>query len=146
MEFLAIQHFDTLREWARGSYTDEAATELLIRGFRGRFAELGQPWIKPAGPGTSWIDWDAITPDTVGPLSGGERRYLGITASIGGGLPVNLHDDLHLDRGLLELVLAAMAHAAGSHEQSEPVFDAQGVPTGFHREPSLHPWPATTDD
>ena len=36
-----------LREWARGMFTTEAATELLIESFRGRFAALGNPWVQP---------------------------------------------------------------------------------------------------
>ena len=34
---------DQLRAWARGLYTTEAATELIIRAFNGRFATTGQP-------------------------------------------------------------------------------------------------------
>ncbi len=36
-----------LREWARGMFTTEAATELLIGSFRGRFAAVGYPWVQP---------------------------------------------------------------------------------------------------
>ena len=34
-----------LRSWARGMYNTEAACELLIRAFDGRFTHCGYPWI-----------------------------------------------------------------------------------------------------
>ena len=40
-----MTHEDDLRAWAKGDYTLEAATELLIRAFGGVYAELRQPWI-----------------------------------------------------------------------------------------------------
>jgi len=36
---------DQLRAWARGLYTTEAATELLIRAHHGAFAHPSRPWI-----------------------------------------------------------------------------------------------------
>jgi hypothetical protein len=35
-----------LRDWARGMYATEAAVELLLRAFAGRFAHADQPWIR----------------------------------------------------------------------------------------------------
>ena len=35
-------HTDS-RVWAAGMYTTEAAVELLIRGFNGRYAAIGNP-------------------------------------------------------------------------------------------------------
>jgi len=40
-----MTHADDLRAWARGMYTTEAATELLLRAFGGKFAAPGNPWI-----------------------------------------------------------------------------------------------------
>jgi hypothetical protein len=35
-----------LRDWAQGCYSTEAAVDLLIRTYGGRFAESGQPWLR----------------------------------------------------------------------------------------------------
>ena len=132
---------DQLRAWARGLYTTEAATELIIRAFNGRFSTTDHPWIRPTDHG-HWIDFDAIS-DHLGALSGGEQRLLRIAASIGSSDPlINLGDEITgLDRPTLHLVLAAIAHAGGSHEQSGLAFDSHGRAT-IVREPSLQPWEA----
>ncbi|UKA75059.1 hypothetical protein [Arthrobacter sp. FW306-07-I] len=76
-----MSHADDLRAWARGMYPTEAATELLLKAFGGKFAAPGNPWVhtsgEPEGPNQvkAWIDFAAI-PEEVGPLSGGERRFL----------------------------------------------------------------------
>ena len=44
------EHHDQLRAWAKGIYSLEA-TELLIRGFGGRFADPGCPWVHPTASG-----------------------------------------------------------------------------------------------
>lgn len=57
--------------------------------------------------------------------------------------PVSLYEDLPgLDRRGLLLVLAAIAHASGSHEHSDVVLDDDGRPRGFRRLDSAYPWPA----
>lgn len=128
-----------LRDWAKGSLTLEAGTELLLRGFSGRFAEPGWPWMM-IDDDRPWIDFEAV-PDGLGGLSGGEKRVLLIAASIGGGAPVSLADVIPgLDRAILDLVLAAMAHAAGSHQDSVMVGEGSDV-LSFQRARSLHPWP-----
>lgn len=102
-----------LREWAHGLYTTEAGVELLIRTWGGRL--LSGPWIAtdPAN-GTVWFDTRKVR--AAGYLSGGERRLLDLTASITADRPVHLGDTLAgLERHAVELVLAAIAHAAGSH-------------------------------
>lgn len=133
---------DQLRAWAKGSYPLEAAVELLVRAFGGRFADAGNPWIKEAGGDRSWLDADAITDKAIGGLSGGERRLLRIARSMAGGEPVNLNDDIPgLGRGCVQLVLAAIAHAAGSHEHGGIVYDAAKQPVGFERLETLYPWP-----
>lgn len=130
-----------LRDWAKGSLPLEAATEMLLRAFGGRFAQPGWPWMmRDKTHGNVWIDFDAI-PVHVDGLSGGERRFLLIAASLGGTWPLILNDALPgLDRNLLDLVLAAAAHAAGSHQDSVMTEGPGGV-LGFERAETLHPWP-----
>lgn len=134
---------EKLRDWARGSFPLEAAIEILVRAHGGRFAAAGNPWIKTDN-GRLWLDSDAIDEESMGALSGGEKRLLRIVASLAGGTPVSLGDNLPgLDRAALELVVAAVAHAAGSHEQSEPRFnDDHTAVAGFDRLRPLAEWPA----
>lgn len=111
-----------LRGWARGSYPDEAGVELLARAFAGKFTGDQYPWLRPAPPGGWFVDWDAITDESTAPLSGGERRLLALAASIGGDRVINLADSVAgLDRGIVQLVLAAIAHTGGAHEHSDPL-------------------------
>jgi hypothetical protein len=145
-----MTHADDLRAWAKGMYTIEAATELLLRGFGGKFAALGNPWVhastEPEGPGqvSAWIDFAAITEES-GVLSGGERRFLLLAASLAEDIPVALGDVASgLDRENLDLVLAAIAHAGGSHQHSDIRFAEDGSMTlGRGYLDSLHPWPAS---
>jgi hypothetical protein len=143
-----MTHADDLRAWARGMYTIEAATELLLRGFGGKFAKPGNPWIHtsstPEGPQqvSAWIDFASI-PEEAGVLSGGERRFLLLTASLAEDVPVVLGDVVPgLDRENLDLVLAAIAHAGGSHQHSDIRFNEDGsMSLGKGYMDSLHPWP-----
>lgn len=133
---------DQLRSWAKGMYTIEAATELLIRAFDGRFADPGYPWIQPTDHNNGyWVDF-AVIGDRIDALSGGEQRLLRIAASIGSSeVMVNLSDDISgLDRPTLRLVLAAIAHAAGSHEHSDMVIDHDKGTYVIVRESSLYAW------
>lgn len=135
--------YDGLRAWAKGSYPLEAAVELLIRSFDGRFARSGNPWINTMISST-WLNAAAITDDEIAPLSGGERRLLRIARSLAGGEPVDLNEDIPgLSRNIVSLVLAAVAHASGSHEHAgEMLFVQDGRPRGFGAAPgSLYPWP-----
>jgi hypothetical protein len=136
-----------LQTWARGVYATEAAVELLARSFGGRLAELGYPWIMTdAGEGWCWLEPDQLTGPATAGLSGGERRLLAIVASLAGGRPVDLSETLAgLDRDAVVLVLAAVAHASGSHEHADMVIDSdRGVAFSRGRLPSLYPWPKTT--
>src|SRR4051794_29838344 len=93
-----LEHHQQLTAWAEGLYPVEAATKLLIRG---GWAQTWRPWVKPFDGRSKghWIDFEAI-PDELGGLSGGERRFLLIAASLGAGVPVDLSDALStLDRG-----------------------------------------------
>jgi hypothetical protein len=131
-------------------YPTEAATELLLKAFGGKFAAPGNPWVhtstEPEGPGQvrAWIDFAAI-PEEVGPLSGGERRFLMLAASLAEDVPVVLGDLVSgLDRENLDLVLAAIAHAGGSHQHSDIRSNEDGsMSLGKGYLDSLHPWPRT---
>lgn len=127
---------ESLRQWARGIYPIEAAVELLVLAHGGRLAHEGWPWIEPRED-RFVLDAEQITEDTIGVLSGGERRILRLVSSLAGGSPTSLYEDVAgLDRENLDLVLAAIAHAAGSHEDRDP-----DSPT-LEFVGSLHPWPS----
>lgn len=112
-----MSNIEELRAWAEGNYALEAATELLIRGYRGRYAQSGNTWIKNRN-GRTWIDFNDMASSMASSL-GGEKRFLLLVASIGTDAPVVLGDLVSgLNRELLDLVLAAIAHAGGSHGQS----------------------------
>lgn len=129
--------------WAKGAYPLEAGVELLIR--QGRAIYVGAPWLYDYGERVV-IDVDELLEGT-GAWSGGEQRVVRIAASLLGGDQVNLNDDVPgLDRPNLALVLAAIAHANGSHEHSEIRYSQDGTPQGFERVPSLYPWPASAAD
>jgi hypothetical protein len=128
---------DALRAWAKGIYPTEAATELLIRS---NAARQGDPWVRPGDdPGWWWVDFEALARvlnEGSHHYSGGERRILSIAASLGSCTPdgFDLGDALSgLDREHLALVVAAAAHAGGSHDDMSML---HGAPL-----PSLFPWP-----
>lgn len=120
-----------LREWANGDYPAEAAVELLIRASNGRLAQAGNPWIQIHDGTRASVNWAAAE---AGPLSGGERRLLALAASIAGERDVNIGESVsRMDRSAVQLILAAIAHAAGTHEHTD-------FPT-HTRLDSLYPWP-----
>lgn len=131
---------EALRAWAAGSYADTAAVELLARAFGGRFAAAGHPWVGTDTAGRMWLDGDALR--AASGLSGGERRVLALVAALIDAEPVEIVDVVSgLDRHHLDLVLAALAHAGGSHEHAAVVLDPDG--TAHLSSPGpLHPWPA----
>lgn len=127
-----------LRAWARGGYSDEAAVELIIRAFDGRFARPGWPWIKPLSRGGYWLDGEAIT-ENAGALSGGEQRLLAVVASLASYQPPDrgIGQVMNCDRDNQELILAALSHAGGSQEHRDFVRDeSEAVALG-----PLHAWP-----
>jgi hypothetical protein len=144
-----MTHADDLRAWAKGMYSLEAGTELLIRAFNGNFAAKGNPWIHattttPEGYlSGAWIDFESIPEHAgSGSYSGGERRLLLLAASFGSEVPVVLSDVLPgLDRDNVELVLAAVSHSSGSHEHSGMTLDEDGTPKAFTHLTALYPWP-----
>jgi hypothetical protein len=132
-----------LRTWARGSNPVAAGVELLIRAFNGRFARDGQPWITHHPNGTVALDVDALG-DHLGVLSGGERRVLRVViALIDDATPrtIDLADIVAgVDRDNLDLILAALAHAGGSHEHTVFVNDPTTGRVQLSRPGTLHPW------
>ena len=125
---------DRARAWARGVYATEAGVELLIRS--GRLFD-GAPWVTIDGG----LDLDALVYAS-GAWSGGEQRTVRIAASLVGGEPVDLSENLPgLDHDTMILVLAAVAHAAGAGQFAEPVFDEKGTVRGFEPLPNPFPWP-----
>ncbi len=139
------EHHAQLRAWAKGIYGMEAAAELLIRGFDGRFADPSCPWIHPTASG-HWIDFESI-PELSGALSGGEQRFLKIAAALDDGeVSVNLGRALAgLDREHVHLVLAAVAHAAGSHQHSRFIRRPDGTVT-VDRPGSMYRWDQPPSD
>lgn len=132
----SAQVHESLRQWARGIYPLEAAVELLVRAHAGRFAREGWEWIE-THENRFTLNAERITEDTTGVLSGGERRLLHIAAALAGAAPANLYEDVPgLDRHTLDLVLAAISHAAGSHDDHE-----KGILVDINKPVALHPWP-----
>lgn len=128
---------DELRNWAKGSYAVEAATELLVRT---GWCRPSSAWIQEREDGRHWVDFASI-PDHSGAKSGGERRLLLVIASLGDGTgdtTVCLADVIGaLDRESVDLVLAAIAHAAGTHANAPAPWASNA-----HTPPAtLHPWP-----
>lgn len=136
---------DEVRAWAEGVYSLVAGVELLIR--TGKAIREGAPWLVPAGSGRVGVDVDVLVEHS-GAWSGAERRIVAIAASLlSAEHEVNLQDALsNLDRKHAALVLAAVAHATGSHEHSDLVFNKHGLPIGARRPGSLYPWPDETDE
>ena len=111
-----------LRAWAAGAYATEAAVELLIRA---DLASGGSPWVRDASieapePPNLYIDHVRLAAESAA-LAAPSRAVARIAASLLGGDSVDLSVVLPgLDRDRVLLVLAAVAHAAGSHEDSAP--------------------------
>ncbi len=111
-----------LRAAAAGIHPDEAAAGLIIS--HGTFLRRDDftRYVETAasisdGTPMAWIDWDAVITALDGdrlPASGGERRIARIAASLAAAHPVSLRDAIPgLDQRNLELVTAAIRHAAG---------------------------------
>jgi hypothetical protein len=110
-----------LHACAAGLYPLQAGTALLISNgtflhrddFTSRFIEHGTS----GGTPMAAIDWEAaITALTSGglPCSGGERRVLQLSASLAGGIPVDLRDTVTgLDDGNVARLVTAILHASG---------------------------------
>jgi hypothetical protein len=68
------------------------------------------------------IDWNAATAALACgglPCSGGERRILLLSASLAGGIPVDLRDTITgLDDGNIARLLSAISHASGKRPEN----------------------------
>ena len=151
----AIALENGLRQRATGSYPDEAAVELLIRSGWTRRTSFVSDCTRPLEGGRgSWIDWETVGQILAGErdspvlaASGGELRVLKIAHSIAHGLLAEAVPGL--DRPHLDLILAAIAHAGGSHQHNGPLaldpngrwMDREsGQRMAFPLLESLHPW------
>ena len=126
-----------LRAWAKGIYAQEAGVELLIR--QGKAIYEGAPWLSDNGE-LAWVDTGALL-DGCGAWSGGEQRIVHLAASLIGDERVNLAEVLSgNDRHTTALLLAAIAHASGTHEATEVQFTADGQHR-LTRPGTLYAWP-----
>ena len=110
-----------LRACAAGLYPLEAGTALLTSNgtflhrddFTSRFIRHGTS----GGVPMAAIDWDAaVAALAIGrlPCSGGERRLLLLSASLAGGIPVDLRDAVTgLDDSNIARLVTAIRHASG---------------------------------
>ena len=125
-----------LHACAAGLYPLEAGVALLIaegtflrRGdFTTRFIEHGTS----SGTAMAAIDWDgAITALHAGelPCSGGERRLLKLSASLAGGIPVDLRDTATgLDDRNIQRLVIAILHASGKRPEPGGLFRRSSSP------------------
>jgi len=129
-----------LRAWAVGSLAMSAAVELIIRCFGGRFALPGSPWIRGEPGGRVCVDVEVLRARS-GVSSGGERRVLDVVGALLDETPIVIVDVVAgLDRANLHLVLAALAHAGGSHEHADLVVGPDGF-ARLSRPGPLVAWP-----
>lgn len=104
----------------------EAGIELILRAFDGRFARRSSAWIVAEPDGRVWLDAAALRRES-GVFSGGERRVVAIAAALIDEAPVDVVDVVSgVDRTNLHLILAALSHAAGSHQHRGLDLDTAG--------------------
>lgn len=97
----------------------------------------GGPWAA-----VQWGELDRALRTGLITGSGTQLRLLRAAASLADGQPVDLADlTAGVDRAGLTLLLAALAHAAGSHEHHEVVRDASGAPQAGRLSGPVLPWP-----
>jgi len=97
----------------------------------------GGPWAA-----VQWADLDGALRTGAITGTGGRRRLLRAAAGLADGQPVDLADlTAGVDRPELVLLLAAVAHAAGSHEQADVLRGADGVPAGRRALGPVIGWP-----
>jgi hypothetical protein len=126
-----------LRLRGRGRYGTRAAAELLIRAFDGRFASADWRWIVQEPMVGSGRTASAIA-DRYGLLSSGERRLLDVVASLAGESCIDLSEVAGLGRREVQLALAAISHAAGSHQHGDVIVDEDSCQATIVGLDSLH--------
>ncbi|MEV0196100.1 hypothetical protein [Nonomuraea sp. NPDC050691] len=114
---------EAARAWARGSYSTEAAVELLIQHDvwlrRSDFLRMGIEYAPAHYSGTSYavFRWDTLHSGLINgllPCCNSEAAVLRLALSLAEGHPVDLGPAIaRLDRTNLSLVLAAIRHAGG---------------------------------
>ena len=141
---------NALLRGAVGDYADEAAALLLIN-FGHWLPQLQSadlitltPDPEEHGPWAQ-IAWPDLEPALAAGLifgSSGEVRMLRAAASVADGHPVDLGDLAGaLDRRALTLLLAAIAHAAGSHDHRQIIRGPDGIRFCGDPLPPLIAWP-----
>jgi hypothetical protein len=117
------QLITALHAGTAGYPAEQAGTAMLIShgGFltRDGFGHYITTITSSTGPAPlAVIDWDTLHKDLRNghlPLSGGERRFLTIAASLAAGHPTSLHTDIPgLDDRSINLITTAIRHTAGS--------------------------------
>jgi hypothetical protein len=110
-----------LQSCAAGLYPLEAGVALLTSNgtflhrddFTNRFIEHATS----GGTPMAAIDWDAAVAALASgdlPCSGGERRVLQLSASLAGGIPIDLRDAVTgIDDGNIARLVTAILHASG---------------------------------
>lgn len=133
---------ERLRRWAAGSYPAEAGVELLVRSGVLRRVDLSGLWGSEQGVDAEVLSGavlDAHLTDHELPLV-----LVALSLLAGGDHAVDLSQVLPgVDRHGMDLVLAAVAHAGGSHADRAIERNEYGNATGGigRRLPPLHPWP-----
>ena len=139
-----VDHHVALREWATttGDPGVEAATELLLRAFAGWYAVRGQTWLQETADGGWYVDFQDLE---LNAASGGIRepdaQVLFAVASLGQGALLSLRDLVTMGRAELDLTLAAISHAGGSHLHSDIITTGDGS-VSLEVPGTLYPWPA----
>lgn len=107
------EHRRELQNWAAGDNAREAATDLLLHEFDGRFAAADKPWIQCGAHGP-WVDFASI-PAAAGSYASGGQSFLRLVASLGSpDVNINLYRDFFgLDRKLQRAVADSLRAAAG---------------------------------
>lgn len=135
---------------AVGDYAEEAAVLLLVNcGWPPRLQDADLITLVPDLDGEGlWaqVDWtDLVSALSAAILVGrsGEEWALRAAASIADGSAIDLGElAAGLDRRALTLVLAALAHAAGSHDQRDLTYGLDGVPRAGGTLPPVVAWPS----
>lgn len=134
---MAASITDRVRAWAAGSHRPEAGVELLIRT---NLIDEQSPWLIEESTHRVSID-PCILMDETGCHPWHQKVAAHVAAHLLVSQPIDLADLLPgLDRKTLHLILAALAHAAGSHEHGH-VIVTDGVPSVTDVLPPLVAWP-----